>query len=176
MRNAFLKVPFSFDPRITSRFSHSRYHPILKKRRPHLGVDYGAPRGTPVLAAGAGRVIFAGRKGGFGKLVRVRHPNGYTTGYAHLSRIGVNRGQEVDQGQRIGRVGSTGLSTVPHLDYRVPDQKGRFINPRNVSALPSDKPLDKKYWDQFVVVRDHFEERLTSISTISSGDEFSLAD
>ena len=176
VRKAFLKVPFSFDPRITSRFSHSRYHPILKKRRPHLGVDYGAPRGTPVLAAGSGRVIFAGRKGGFGKLVRVRHPNGYTTGYAHLSRIEVNRGQEIDQGQRVGRVGATGLATGPHLDYRVQDQKGRFINPRNVSALPSDKPLDKKYWDQFAVVRDDYEERLISIPTISSGDEFSLAD
>ncbi len=176
VRKAFLKVPFSFDPRITSRFSHSRYHPILKKRRPHLGVDYGAPHGTPVLAAGSGRVVFAGRDGGFGKLVRIRHPNGYTTAYAHLSRIEVRRGQEVNQGQRVGRVGATGLATGPHLDYRVQDQRGRYINPRNVSALPSDKPLDQKYWDQFAAVRDHFTDQLTSIATVPPVDGMSLAD
>ena len=176
VRKAFLKVPFNFDPRITSRFSHSRYHPILKKRRPHLGVDYGAPRGTPVLAAGSGRVVFAGREGGFGKLVRIRHPNGYTTAYAHLSRIEVRRGQEVSQGQRVGRVGATGLATGPHLDYRVEDQRGRFINPRNVSALPSDKPLDQKYWDQFAAVRDHFTDQLTSIPSVLPVDGISAAD
>ena len=119
VRRPFLRAPFAFDRRISSRFSHSRYHPILKIRRPHLGVDYGAPRGTPVLASADGTVISAGRKGGFGNLVRVRHPNGYVTGYAHLSRMDGRRGQRVKQGERIGRVGTTGLSTAPHLDYRV---------------------------------------------------------
>ena len=127
VRRPFLRAPFAFDRRITSRFSHSRYHPILKIRRPHLGVDYGAPRGTPVLASADGTVISAGRKGGFGNLVRVRHPNGYVTGYAHLSRMDVRRGQRVKQGERIGRVGTTGLSTAPHLDYRVPETEAVSI-------------------------------------------------
>lgn len=163
VRKALLKVPFKFDPRITSGFSHSRYHPILKRRRPHLGVDYGAPHGTPVLAAGSGVVIFAGTDGGYGKVVRIRHPNGYVTGYAHLSRIGVRRGQTVQQGQTIGRVGSTGLATGPHLDYRVQEPGGRYINPTKVSALPSDKPVDKRYWDQFVAVRDDLIGQLASV-------------
>ena len=133
VRKSLLKVPFRFDPRITSRFSHSRYHPILKVRRPHLGIDYGAPAGTPVVASGRGTVIFSGTKGGYGKLVRIRHPllrecgaevdpdapcgsRNVVTSYAHLSRIQVRRGQKVRQGERIGRVGSTGLARqVPTL-------------------------------------------------------------
>ena len=166
VRKAFLKVPFDFDPRITSRFSFSRYHPILKKRRPHLGVDYGAPPGTPVVASAAGAVIFAGRDGGYGKLLRIRHPNGYVTSYAHLSRIEVRVGQKVGQGQRIGRVGSTGLSTGPHLDYRVQDKRGRFVDPQKVSALPSDKPVNRRYWKEFVSVRDRLLNRLASIPEI----------
>lgn len=166
VRKAFLKVPFDFDPRITSRFSFSRYHPILKKRRPHLGVDYGAPPGTPVVASAAGAVTFAGREGGYGKLLKIRHPNGYVTSYAHLSRLEVRVGQKVGQGQRIGRVGSTGLSTGPHLDYRVQDKRGRFINPQRVSALPSDKPVNRRYWEPFVSVRDRLLNRLAFIPEI----------
>ena len=163
VRKAFLKVPFNFDPRVTSRFSHSRYHPILKKRRPHLGVDYGAPTGTPVLASASGTVVFAGRDGGYGNLLKIRHPNGYVTSYAHLSRIQARNGQKVSQGQQVAQVGSTGLSTGPHLDYRVQDKRGRFINPQKVSALPSDKPVDKRYWKEFVEVRDGLLTRLDSI-------------
>ncbi len=163
VRRPFLRAPFAFDRRITSRFSHSRYHPILKERRPHLGVDYGAPRGTPVLASADGTVISARRKGGFSNLVEVRHPNGYVTGYAHLSRMDVRRGQRVKQGERIGRVGSTGLSTAPHLDYRVQNRSGKYINPKELVALPSDRGVEKAYWNQFVLLRNELMERLTSI-------------
>ena len=166
VRRPFLRAPFAFDRRITSRFSHSRYHPILKIRRPHLGVDYGAPRGTPVLASADGTVISAGRKGGFGNLVRVRHPNGYVTGYAHLSRMDVRRGQRVKQGERIGRVGTTGLSTAPHLDYRVQNRSGQYINPQELAALPSDKGVEKEYFNQFVLLRDELMERLASIPEV----------
>jgi len=166
VRRPFLRAPFAFDRRITSRFSQSRYHPILKERRPHLGVDYGAPRGTPVLASAEGSVIFAGRKGGFGNLVRVRHPNGYITGYAHLSRMDVRRGQRVKQGERIGRVGTTGLSTGPHLDYRVQNRSGQYVNPKELAALPSDKGVQKEYFNQFVLLRDELMERLASIPEV----------
>jgi murein DD-endopeptidase MepM/ murein hydrolase activator NlpD len=163
VRKAFLKAPFHFDPRVTSRFSHSRYHPILKTRRPHLGVDYGAPTGTPVLASASGTVSFRGRDGGFGLMVKIRHPNGYVTSYAHLSRIEVKRGQKVGQGDQIGRVGATGLATGPHLDYRVQDTSGRFINPQNVLALPSDKPVQEEYVGLFASVRDQYLQRLNAI-------------
>ena len=166
VRRPFLRVSFAFDRRITSRFSHSRYHPFLRERRPHLGVDYGAPRGTPVLASADGTVISAGRKGGFGNLVRVRHPNGYVTGYAHLSRMDVRRGQRVKQGERIGRVGSTGLSTAPHLDYRAQNRSGKYINPKELAALPSDRGVEKEYWNQFVLLRDELIERLSSIPEV----------
>ena len=164
VRKPFLKAPFDFDPRITSGYSHSRFHPILKVRRPHLGVDYGAPVGTPVLASADGAVIFAGREGGFGNLVEIRHPNGYVTGYAHLSRIDVRSGQRVRQGERIGGVGSTGLATGPHLHYQVQDRSGREINPRELTALPSDEAVEKEDWTQFVSVRDELIGRLATIS------------
>ncbi|HSR69299.1 MAG TPA: peptidoglycan DD-metalloendopeptidase family protein [Acidobacteriota bacterium] len=160
VRKAFLKVPFAFNPRVTSGYSYSRFHPIHKVRRPHLGVDYGAPYGTPVLASASGRVILAGRNGGFGKMVRVRHANGYVTGYAHLSRIAVKVGQAVQQGQMVGRVGSTGVSTGPHLDYRVQDRSGRYINPRQMISWPSDKPLEEKHLPAFKRLRDAFQVRI----------------
>ncbi len=162
VKKALLKVPFSYNPRITSGFSYSRFHPILKKRRPHLGVDYGAPAGTPVKAAGAGRVILAGRNGGYGKMVKVRHANGFMTSYAHLSRIQVRRGAHVRQGDTIGKVGSTGLSTGPHLDYRVQNKRGKYLNPRRLTSLPV-KPLPAKHRKAFESVRDALLERLESI-------------
>lgn len=163
LRKAFLKVPFNFHPRISSGFSYARFHPILKRRRPHLAVDFAAPRGTPVLASANGRVIFAGWKGNYGRFVQIRHPNRYVTSYAHLSRILVKTGQRVSQGQRIGRVGSSGLSTGPHLDYRVQDSQGRFINPRRQVSWPSDKPVEKRHWNEFAAVRDRFLQQLGAI-------------
>ena len=163
VKKPFLQVPFRFNPRITSGFSYSRYHPILKRRRPHLAVDYGAPRGTRVLASGSGRVVFAGRRGGYGKLVKIRHPNRYVTSYAHLDKILVGSGKSVYQGQAIGTVGSTGLATGPHLDYRVQDSRGRFINPRKLVTLPSKKKIPADQWDHFTVLRDGLKTRLDSI-------------
>ncbi len=163
VRKAFLRVPFKADWRISSGFSHSRLHPVTGVRRPHLAVDYAAPHGTPVLASGSGRVVFAGYRGANGNLVKIRHPNGYTTWYLHLSRIHVKLGQHVSQGHVIGRVGATGVATGPHLDYRIQDDRGRFINPQRQLALPSDKPVDPSRMPEFEAVRDKFLEQLEGL-------------
>ena len=160
LRKAFLRVPFKFDPRITSGFSYSRFHPILKRRRPHLGVDYGAPTGTRVISVASGTVVFAGRKGGYGKMVKIGHGL-YSTSYAHLSRIQVRRGQRVEQGDVVGRVGSTGLSTGPHLDYRIQDRSGRYLNPAKLK-FPPEKPVAPQHLDAFRGVRNDLMQRLSS--------------
>lgn len=138
LRRGFLSSPLRYKY-ISSRFSRSRLHPILKTRRPHLGVDYAAPTGTPVQAASDGTVRFAGRKGGFGKLIILGHPTGHETYYAHLSGFAknVNRNAKVTQGEIIGYVGSTGLSTGPHLDYRV-KFRGRFLDPLKLKSIRPD--------------------------------------
>ncbi len=136
MRRAFLRSPLRFT-RVSSRFSRSRLHPILNVFRPHLGVDYAAPTGRPVSATGDGVVVAAGWDGGFGRSVKIRHANGYETLYGHLSRIDVRRGQRVSQGSRVGAVGSTGLATGPHLDYRM-CRHGRFIDPLRLRSAPAD--------------------------------------
>ena len=138
MRKAFLRSPLKFN-RVSSGFTHARFHPILKRVRPHLGVDYAAPVGTPVRASGDGIVTLAGWDGGYGKTVRIRHPNGYQTLYGHLSRIDVKRGQRVAQKEIIGAVGTTGLSTGPHLDYRM-IKNGTFIDPRKLKS-PAAEPI-----------------------------------
>lgn len=125
--------------RITSHFSRQRFHPILKKQRPHLGTDYGAPTGTLVWSTARGQVAYAGRKGGYGKLVEIVHSNGYRTRYAHLSKIMVRKGQLVQQKEIIGKVGTTGLATGPHLHYEI-IKNGHHINPEHInrgSAIPS---------------------------------------
>jgi len=144
LRKAFLKAPLSYR-RISSGFTKRRMHPILKIARPHLGIDYAAPAGTPVSTVGDGTVTFAGRKGPNGNLVVVRHPNGYTTSYGHLARItkGIRRGAVVRQGDVIGTVGATGLATGPNLDYRI-RRNGAFLNPLTLNlpqggAIPPDR-------------------------------------
>jgi len=117
--------------RITSSFSHSRYHPILKRNRPHHGTDFGARRGTPLLAVNSGTVSFSGRMNGYGKVVKIKHKGGYESLYAHQSRTRVKRGQHVKKGQIIGYVGSTGRSTGPHLHFGLM-KNGRWINPMSV--------------------------------------------
>jgi murein DD-endopeptidase MepM/ murein hydrolase activator NlpD len=119
----------------------SRFHPVLKKRMPHYGVDYGAPVGTPVLVTADGTVTLAGRNGGGGNMVTVRHTNGYETNYLHLSRFGkgIRRGARVVQGQVIGYVGSTGLSTGPHLHYEV-IVNGRKVDPMRI-RVPRGRTL-----------------------------------
>ena len=152
MKKAFLHSPLKFAAVITSHFSQNRFHPILKQYRPHLGIDYAAPSGTPVQTIGDGRVIFAGPKGGAGNLIEVQHSNGYTTYYMHLSRVLVHSGQRVEQGERIGLVGMTGLATGPHLDFRI--QRGKdFLNFERLPLPPSD-PVSKRDWDDFVGMRD----------------------
>ncbi len=135
LESFFLKRPIRH-ARITSRFTRRRWHPILHRYRAHLGVDFGARRGTPVVAAGDGRVLFAGRKGGYGKVVIISHGQGYKTLYAHLSRFrrGIRAGRHVHQGQVIGYVGSTGLSTGPHLHFGL-YKKGRAINPLSIVKI-----------------------------------------
>jgi murein DD-endopeptidase MepM/ murein hydrolase activator NlpD len=117
--------------RITSSFSRSRYHPILKRYRPHHGTDFGARRGTPLLAVNAGKVIFSGRMGGYGNVVKIKHNGGYVSLYAHQSRRRVKKGQWVKKGQIIGYVGSTGRSTGPHLHFGL-KKNGKWINPMSV--------------------------------------------
>jgi murein DD-endopeptidase MepM/ murein hydrolase activator NlpD len=141
LRKTFLKSPLEFT-RITSGFTYARPHPILGGVRPHLAVDYAAPVGTPVRAVADGRVVVAGWNGGNGIQVHLRHHAGYETIYNHLSRLGagVRAGSRVTQRQVIGYVGSTGLSTGPHLDYRVA-KNGRFVNPLSEKFIPG-QPLD----------------------------------
>ena len=143
LQRAFLRTPVP-GRGVTSGFSYNRLHPILKVRRPHLGVDYGAPRGTPVVATADGKVIRASRKGGYGKTIILRHGQDYRTLYAHLSRYakGVRKGKWVKKGQIIGYVGSTGLSTGPHLHYEV-HVAGKARNPQSLD-LPRAASVHRK--------------------------------
>jgi murein DD-endopeptidase MepM/ murein hydrolase activator NlpD len=152
VQKQFLKAPLRYS-RISSGYSMRRKHPILGIYRPHQGVDYAAARGTPVHAAADGVVVSAGWKGGFGKLVTLRHGS-YITMYGHLHRIasGIAAGTRVVQGQMIGTVGSTGLSTGPHLDYRM-QVNGRFVNPLSVD-LPSGEPVAQSDRETFERSRD----------------------
>jgi murein DD-endopeptidase MepM/ murein hydrolase activator NlpD len=154
LQRAFLHSPLKFSATVTSHFSKSRYHPILKLFRPHMGTDYGAPVGTPVQTIGAGRVEFAGRKGGEGNMVSIAHSDGYETMYLHLSRMFVHVGEHVEIGKTIGLVGSTGLSTGPHLDFRIL-QRGQYKNFEKLGLPPSD-PIAKKYWPEFTLVRQQW--------------------
>jgi murein DD-endopeptidase MepM/ murein hydrolase activator NlpD len=151
LRKAFLRSPLRFS-RITSGFTRRRMHPILGRVTAHLGVDYAAPAGTPVSASADGMVIAAGWQGGFGNTVRLRHANGYQTLYGHLSRLRVRVGQRVAQGDVLGSVGSTGLSTGPHLDYRMA-RNGTWLNPLT-AQLPPAEPLAEAERAAFVQVRD----------------------
>lgn len=163
LRKAFLKAPLSYR-RISSEFTKRRMHPILKIVRPHFGVDYAAPMGTPVSTVGDGAVIFAGYKGPNGNLVIVRHPNGYTTSYGHLSRItkGIRRGTEIRQGDVIGKVGATGRATGPHLDFRI-RRRGTFLNPLTVD-LPRGVTIPPNRMPDFRGVAEEFTRSLAAIS------------
>jgi len=140
VKRAFLKSPLNYR-RISSYFTHRRFHPILKRYRPHLGVDYAAATGTPVVAIGDGVVVKAGWNGGFGKYVEIRHNSVYSTSYGHLSRYGrgIRKGVRVRQNQVIGYVGATGLATGPHLDFRV-KKYGKYVNPLRLKS-PRAEPI-----------------------------------
>lgn len=153
LRRAFLRSPLRYT-RISSRFSWRRFHPLLKRYRPHLGVDYAAPRGTPVYAVADGVVTRASRKRQAGKTVELRHGGGYRTAYLHLYRYarGIRTGRRVHQGQVIGYVGSTGLSTGPHLDYRI-IRRGRHLDPLK-AELPKGMPLPRSLRPAFKRILD----------------------
>lgn len=163
LRKAFLKAPLKFS-RISSHFSHSRLHPILRIRRPHHGVDYAAPTGTPVQSIGDGVVIKKAyqRRGG-GNYVKIKHNSVYRTTYMHLSRFGkgIKTGARVKQGQVIGYVGSTGMSSGPHLDFRI-FKNGIPINPLKVKAPPVE-PVNDDNIARFEVVRDSYTNELLMI-------------
>ena len=146
--------------RISSYFSKRRYHPVLKKYRAHLGVDYAARRGTPIVAAGSGRVIFKGRTRGYGNLIKIRHSDGYVTLYAHQKsfRRGIKKGSYVKKGHTIGYVGSTGLSTGPHLHFGL-YKHGRAINPMRVVQVTTKK-LKRKSYKEFVQLKNNYDESL----------------
>jgi len=159
LRKMFLRSPLPFS-RVTSRFSHRRYHPVLKVNRPHYGVDYGAPTGTSVRVTASGTIVSTGWTKGGGNTVKVRHPNGYMTAYLHLSRYakGLYKGKSVRQEDVIGYVGATGLATGPHLDYRV-QKNGRWIDPLSLPNTPAD-PIPDAELVSFFTHRDELRQRL----------------
>ena len=156
LRRFFLKSPLEFEPRVTSGFSLSRRHPVLHTARAHRGVDYAAPTGAPVVSVASGIVVAASYDSSNGRMVRVRHPSGYESYYLHLSRFasGIRTGMRVNQGDRVGFVGSTGLSTGPHLHYGL-TKNGSFVNPvaehRN---MPPGEPVPASSMAAFNEVRD----------------------
>jgi len=162
LRREFLKAPLKFT-RISSRFSNARFHPVLRIFRPHHGVDYAAPSGTPVHTIGSGSVVKAGYAGGAGRMIMIRHSNNYSTSYMHLAGFGpgIHNGSHVSQGQLIGYVGSSGLSTGPHLDFRV-YQNGKAINPLTIKSPPS-LPVSKQNIAAFDSVKNLYEKNLKLI-------------
>lgn len=164
LRKQLLKAPLKFT-RISSRFSNARLHPIYRVYRPHHGVDYAAPKGTPVHAVADGVVIFKGWGGGGGNTLKIKHAGNLVTGYLHLSGYakGIANGTRVSQGQLIGYVGSTGASTGPHLDYRI-WKNGTPIDPLKVPQEPAE-PVAKENMAKFEAVRDRIVAELNGTAT-----------
>ncbi len=162
LKKAFLKAPLRFT-RVSSGFTYARKHPVLKIVRPHTGVDYAAPAGTPVMSIGDGVVIFKGWTNGGGNTVKIKHNKIYTTSYMHLKGFakGLASGKRVNQGEVIGFVGSTGISTGPHLDFRV-YRSGTPINPLKMDS-PAAEPLDKKYLEDFKAVGERYKQQMDSV-------------
>ena len=167
LQKAFLRSPLKFGAPVTSHFSKARFHPILKTYRAHMGTDYGAPVGTPVQSIGSGRVVFAGRKSGEGNMVEIVHSNGYETMYLHLSRMFVRSGEHVEIGKTIGLVGNTGLSTGPHLDFRIL-LKGQYKNFEKLGLPPSD-PVSKKNLPEFMTLREKWLPVLKNPGVLQAG-------
>ncbi len=164
-RSRFLKSPVKF-ARISSRYNRHRFHPILKRRRPHLGTDYAAPYGTPILAVGDGIVTIATRRGGNGRYVKIKHDKTYQTQYLHMSRFakGIKRGAHVRQGQVIGYIGSSGLSTGPHVCFRF-WKNGRQVNHLKLH-FPASKPLPPAEKDDFLCTSKPIVQMLNDIHFI----------
>jgi len=156
LKRQFLKSPLPFDPRITSQFSNRRFHPVYGGYRAHQGVDYGAPYGTAVNVVASGVVDFVGTQGDAGRMVRVRHASGYQTAYLHLSAFapGLRVGQRVSQGDLIGKVGTSGASTGPHLDYRI-IKNGTYVDPvAELKRMPKGEAIAASRLPAFAAVRD----------------------
>lgn len=162
MRKAFLKAPLKFS-RISSGFSYARRHPVTRRVQPHTGIDYAAPKGTPVMSIGDGVVTSKKYEGAGGNTVRIRHNSVYSTAYLHLSGYakGLKVGQRVRQGEVIGYVGSTGRSTGPHLDFRV-WKNGSPINPLKMESPPAE-PLKKENLEDFELVHKKYRAQVDSI-------------
>jgi murein DD-endopeptidase MepM/ murein hydrolase activator NlpD len=165
LKRQFLKSPLPFDPRVTSRFSHRRFHPVHGIYRPHLGVDYGAAAGTRVNTVADGVVDFVGTNGEAGRMVRVRHTGGYQTAYLHLSAYapGLRVGMRVSQGDFIGKVGSSGTATGPHLDYRI-IKNGTYVDPiAELKRMPKGEPIGADRLAEFSGVRDARLAQMTAL-------------
>lgn len=159
MKKSFLKAPVKFS-RISSRFSMNRFHPILKRTRPHLGTDYAAPYGTPIYAVGDGVVTEASYTSGNGNYVRIKHDGTYQTQYLHMQKFasGIRRGVHVRQGQVIGYVGATGLATGPHVCFRF-WKNGNQVNHLNLN-FPPPKPLPQEEMPRFIEIRDKYRQQM----------------
>ncbi|MGC9324061.1 MAG: peptidoglycan DD-metalloendopeptidase family protein [Desulfomonilia bacterium] len=170
IRKLFLKAPLNYR-RISSGFTYKRKHPVFHVVRPHLGVDYAAPTGTPIVALGSGKIIFKGWSNGFGHSIQIKHPNGYVTYYGHLSRYarGIRKGKQVSQGDVIGYVGMTGVATGPHLDFRV-KYNGKFINPLRLKPV-TGPPLKGDSMEEF---KAHALQRLSMLDDPSLNNTSNL--
>ncbi|MDG1881927.1 MAG: peptidoglycan DD-metalloendopeptidase family protein [Schleiferiaceae bacterium] len=168
LKRMFLKAPLEF-ARITSRYSKNRFHPVQKRWKAHLGTDYAAPRGTPILATASGKVISSTYNRSNGNYVKIRHNGTYTTQYLHMTRRakGIRKGVYVEQGQVIGYVGSTGLATGPHVCYRF-WKNGKQIDPLK-EPLKRTEPLPKNLWKDFEVNMTPIKWKLDSLAQASSG-------
>ena len=164
LHRELLKAPLSF-LRVTSRYSMARRHPVFGNTRPHQGIDYGAPTGTPIMAVGDGIITNIGRAGGYGKQVIIRHDNGLESLYGHMSRFAksMKNGKRVRQGQTIGYVGATGTATGPHLDFRIRRQ-GQFVNPDKL-IIPRDQALEKQRMADYKLVVHAVDAYLTGKDT-----------
>jgi murein DD-endopeptidase MepM/ murein hydrolase activator NlpD len=171
LKRFFLKSPLKFEPRVTSRFSSSRKHPVLGYARAHNGVDYHANTGAPIVSVAPGVVTFAGWTNGGGRTVKVRHPNGYETEYLHMSSIAVRQGARIGQGELVGLVGKTGLATGPHLHYGL-KKAGRYVNPilehRN---MPPGDPVPASLLNVFTSERDRYMSLLFAPSAARAADD-----
>ncbi len=163
VQKALLKAPFTYSQRVSSNFSHSRFHPVLKTRMPHYGVDYAAPLGTPVIAVGDGTIIESRYRGPNGNIVKIQHNSTYTTAYLHLNGFasGIKKGVKVKQGQVIGYVGRTGRVTGVHLDYRI-YKNNQPVNPLTVD-LPPSKAISKEEMKKFRLTVEKYKFQLSQI-------------
>ena len=164
LKKMFLRTPVKFG-KMTSAFSIRRFHPVSKRYKAHTGIDYGAPTGTPIFATANGRVTFAGWKSGYGKLIIIKHPNGYQTYYGHCSRLLKKPGQLVEQGQLIARVGQTGIATGPHVHYEV-RVNGKPIDPNTVKKSRG-KPLNPEL---LVAFKKAIQERVMRVDRLLEGN------